>query len=157
MICKSLPTGGVKESLTWTSVKVHWFGLQFVIQFEVTFIQRAAAFPSPPQQICLTMISLGLTGFPPSTHLTNQHSISSEITAESHPKGLYFEHFPLNPCAEYYNDNYYYDYDQLCLLSYGIIQKILLSFVFSFTYLPKHTPKKHSQNYSITKSVPRVK
>ena len=48
MTCKPLPTEGFKESLTRTSVKVHWLGLQFVIQSEVTLIQRAAAFPSPP-------------------------------------------------------------------------------------------------------------
>lgn len=51
MTCKPLPTGGFKESLTRTSVKVHWFGLRFVIQSEVTLIQRAAAFQVLPSKL----------------------------------------------------------------------------------------------------------
>lgn len=54
MPCKPLSTAGftdgVKESLVWTSVKIHWFGLQFVTHFqkeltlEVALIQMVAAF-----------------------------------------------------------------------------------------------------------------
>ena len=45
---------------------------------------------------------LGLKCFSPSTELTNQHPTSSEITAESHIKGFYFEHFPLNCIKSYH-------------------------------------------------------
>lgn len=94
------------------------------------------------------MISLGLKGFPPSTHLTNQHSISLQKLLQNHiPKGFTLNISPESLCwillmiiiIIIMMISYVY-------FLYGIIQKILLSFVFrfSFTYLPKHTPEKHS-------------
>lgn len=95
MTCKPLSTAGsthwVKESLMSTSVKVHWFGLEFTTYFqkdltlEVALIQMVGIFSKSSSKTSLPSSLLCLHCF--LHQLTNQttqknHSTASEILAQ---------------------------------------------------------------------------